>query len=217
MKPQLLIACDFDGTVTRQDTLVEILDRFGSAQWRKTQDQVVAGALSIREGLQQEMGTVQADEATLREFLKDRIELAAGFPSFFRKMRRLGVPLVLLSGGFDLCVETVMTQAGLWPAPVLANRLSRKNGSWQVEYPYPSAACSACGHCNADPIRAWNQRGYVTVFAGNGVTDRCAAPEAGLTFAKDELGDWCRTQGIPYVPFGTFEDLDRELTGRGWI
>ncbi|MCM8812149.1 MAG: HAD-IB family phosphatase [Candidatus Omnitrophica bacterium] len=217
MKQPLLIACDFDGTVTKQDTLVEILDRYGSASWRSVQDQVVAGTLSIREGLRQEMSSVRADLHQLKNLLSERVALDAGFPPFFSRMRNSGIPVVLLSGGFDLCVETVMQRHGLWPVPYLANRLVRDNGSWRVEYPHPSAACDNCGHCKADAVKAWKEQGYFTVFVGNGVTDRCAAEVAGLTFAKDELAAWCATQKIPAVAYATFHDIEADLNRRGWL
>ena len=217
MKQQLLIAVDFDGTVTRQDTLVEILDRYGSPHWRQVQAKVISGAVSIREGLQAEMGSVRADLSDLKRLLTDRVELDPGFPAFLKTMRAAGIPLIVLSGGFDLCVETVLAKAGLWPLPYLANRLIRSNDSWTVEFPYSSITCSACGHCKGDPIRGWNQQGYTTVFVGNGVTDRCAAVAAKLTFAKDELESWCRSQKIPALSFQTFSDVQQELTRRDWL
>ena len=217
MKTQLLIACDFDGTVTRQDTLVEILDLYGSARWREIQNEVVSGKLSIREGLQAEMGAVRANLEQIKDLLANRVELEPSFQPFLRKMRGLGIPLILLSGGFDLCVEAVLTNAGLWPLPFLANRLRRHNGCWAVEFPYPSPNCSACGHCKGDPIRGWNQQGFTTIFVGNGVTDHCAAQQAKLTFAKEELLSWCQTQAIPAVSFRTFDDVDGELIQRGWL
>jgi len=213
----LLIACDFDGTVTRQDTLVEILNRFGSAGWHDVQKRVVSGEISIREGLQAEMGSVRASPEELKSILADQVEVDPGFPGFLRKMRHQGIPLVCLSGGFDLCIETVLAKAGLWPLPYLANRLVRGNGSWHVEFPYPSSHCQACGHCKGDPIRVWNRQGYSTIFVGNGVTDRCAARNAKLTFAKDELHSWCQANGIPSVPYQTFEEIEAELTRRGWL
>ncbi len=217
MKPNILISCDFDGTITRNDTLVEILDQYGSPRWREVQAKVVSGEMTIREGLQREMGSIQADMEQIKQLLKTRVELDPGFPAFFQEMRTLGVPVIILSGGFDLCVETVMGRHGLWPVPYLANRLHQINGSWEVEYPYPSAACSACGHCKGDPIREWNRQGYTTVFIGNGVTDRCAALEASVTFAKDELGSWCRTQKIAAVAFKSFTEIREELAHRGWL
>ncbi|MBI3322426.1 MAG: HAD-IB family phosphatase [Candidatus Omnitrophica bacterium] len=217
MKPQLLIGCDFDGTVTLQDTLVEILDRYGSPEWRQVQERVVAGELTIREGLRQEMATVRAGVEEVRALLAERVQVDPAFPGFLNRMRERGVPVILLSGGFDLCVETVMVKSGAWPIPFLANRLRKDNGSWEVEFPYPSAACEACGHCKGDPIRAWKEQGYTAVFAGNGVTDRCGALAADLTFAKDELGTWCAGRGIAALSFDTFADIEEELKERGWI
>lgn len=217
MKPQLLVACDFDGTITRQDTLVEILNRYGSPTWTQVQDRVVSGQVSIREGLQTEMGSVRATREQLELLLAERIELDPTFPVFLDRMRRRGVPVVLLTGGFDLCVETVLARSGLWPVPYLANRLIPSNGSWQVDFPYASLTCTACGHCKGDPMRNWRSQGYSTVFVGNGVTDRCAAEEAHLTFAKDELETWCRSKQIPAVPFKDFNDIQEELTKREWL
>jgi len=217
MKQPLLIACDFDGTVTKHDTLVEILDRYGSPQWRRVQEKVVSGEMSIREGLRQEMGSVRAGPEEIRELLQTRVELDPGFPPFYTETRALGIPVVILSGGFDLCVETVMEKQGIWPIPYLANRLSRIDGSWRVEYPYPSETCADCGHCKGDPIREWNAKGYATVFVGNGVTDRCAVLNATLTFAKDELESWCRSQKIAAVSFRTFHDVRQELKSRNLI
>ena len=215
--PSLLIACDFDGTVTRQDTLVEILNRFGAPGWRQIQDRVVAGDLSIREGLQAEMGSVRASPEELQQLLASRIQLEPSFPGFFSRMQAKGIPVVVVSGGFDLCVETVMARAGLWPIPFLANRLCRSNGSWTVDFPYPSLTCTECGHCKGDPIRTWRAQGYTTVFVGNGVTDRCGAQTADLTFAKDELQSWCRSQNIPSIAYQTFTDVQQELEDRGWL
>ncbi|MBI3318319.1 MAG: HAD-IB family phosphatase, partial [Candidatus Omnitrophica bacterium] len=115
----LLIACDFDGTVTRQDTLVEILDRFGSPAWREVQKKVVSGSLSIREGLQTEIGSVRASREEVISLLASRVEVDSSFPGFLHEMRLKGVPVVCLSGGFDLCVETVLKKANLWPLPTL--------------------------------------------------------------------------------------------------
>jgi len=229
MKPQLLVACDFDGTVTRQDTLVEILNRFGSPAWTQVQERVVSGEISIREGLKSEMGSVRASREELERLLAERIDLDPTFPGFLRQMRVRGIPVVLITGGFDLCVEAVMAQSGLWPVPFLANRLrqaddspgphggSQAGAGWQVDFPYPSLTCTACGHCKGDPIRSWRAQGYTTVFAGNGVTDRCGAEAASLTFAKEELDQWCRREGVPAVEFKNFDDIQEELKRREWL
>lgn len=215
----ILIACDFDGTITRQDTLVEILNRYGNPRWREVQQKVVCGDLSIREGLTQEMGGVQASEEELKSLLVSSVEIEPTFPPFLEQMRKKGVPVILLTGGFDLCVETVLKKSKLGPIPYLANRLAQTNGSgrWTVEFPFPSAVCQDCGHCKGEAIRSWNAQGYTTVFVGNGVTDRCPALAATLTFAKSELADWCSAQKIAWLPFASFKEIEAELERRGWV
>ena len=217
MIPKLLIACDFDGTVTQQDTLVEILNRYGASDWGQIQTQVVSGEISIRQGLEQEMGSVNASPQELETLLKTQVQLDPNFGSFYQRMRTQGIPVVLLSGGFDLCVEIVMRREGLWPVPYLANRLKPVEGSWQVEFPFPSVSCQDCGHCKGDPIRTWSAQGYTVVFVGNGVTDRCGASAASFTFAKDELSHWCKQEGIPTAPFETFRDIEETLQEKGWL
>jgi len=217
MKPSVLVACDFDGTVTRQDTLVEILNRYGAPGWKEIQARVVSGALSIREGLKQEMATVRASQAELETLLRTEVQLDLAFPAFLKRMQAQGIPVVLLSGGFNLCVEAVMRASGLWPVPYLANRIEQVDDTWQVEFPYPSATCQDCGHCKADPIRTWNTQGYTTLFVGNGVTDRCPAKAATHTFAKDELSCWCKQEGITTLPFETFEDIEKTMQVKGWL
>lgn len=214
MKSPLLIACDFDGTVTREDTLVELLNRFGDPHWPDVQRRVVSGELSIREGLERQMGSLKANPQQVTQLLEERITVEPSFLPFLDALRARGIPVILLSGGFDLCIETVMRRTGVWPLPYLANRLRRQNGTWKVEFPYPSLHCQACGHCKADPLRTWNRQGYTTVFVGNGVTDRCPARVANLTFAKEELGRWCQAEGISVAAYESFDTIMRELERR---
>jgi len=222
MKPQLLIACDFDGTVTQQDTLVEILDRYGAPDWRQIQDQVVSGALSIREGLAQEMATVNADATSLKTLLANQINIDPTFLSFFKLMQLKGIPVILLTGGFDFCVETVLDRQPMGPIPYLSNRLiptdhAGSQNNWQIEFPFPSERCQDCGYCKADPILDWKDQGYTTIFIGNGVTDRCPTQVADLAFAKDELLSWSQSEGVPALAFTTFNDVEQEMRSREWI
>ncbi len=45
------------------------------------------------------------------------------------------------------------------------------------------------------------------VYIGDGYSDTCPAAKADLVFAKDVLYEYCREQGIPAVPFNSFQDI----------
>ena len=59
--------------------------------------------------------------------------------------------------------------------------------------------------------------GAVTVFIGDGFSDRHAAKCADVVFAKDKLASFCEQASIPYAPFDTLStvatDIKRLLGG----
>jgi 2-hydroxy-3-keto-5-methylthiopentenyl-1-phosphate phosphatase len=55
-------------------------------------------------------------------------------------------------------------------------------------------------------------RGYApVVFIGDGDSDRHAVACAEIVFAKKSLAQFCASRNIPYIPFETFSDVQREL------
>jgi hypothetical protein len=51
------------------------------------------------------------------------------------------------------------------------------------------------------------------VFIGDGVSDLPAARQADVLFARRglRLEEYCKENNIPYIPFDTFADIQREL------
>ena len=45
--------------------------------------------------------------------------------------------------------------------------------------------------------------GAVTVFVGDGISDRYAVTCADIVFAKDKLAAYCEGASIPYAPYDT--------------
>jgi 2-hydroxy-3-keto-5-methylthiopentenyl-1-phosphate phosphatase len=60
-----------------------------------------------------------------------------------------------------------------------------------------------------------NSAGAVTVFVGDGMSDRYAAACANVVFAKDKLAAFCDNASIPYTPYDTLavvaEGIERWL------
>ena len=56
--------------------------------------------------------------------------------------------------------------------------------------------------------------GYYVVYIGNGLSDRCPSKYADLVFAKGELLDYCREEGVESTQFQNFRDIERELLRR---
>ncbi|RME18936.1 MAG: hypothetical protein D6800_14980, partial [Candidatus Zixiibacteriota bacterium] len=55
------------------------------------------------------------------------------------------------------------------------------------------------------------------VFVGDGYSDACAARRADVLYAKKDLAEYCRAEKIAYTLYDTFEDVARDLMGRGLL
>jgi 2-hydroxy-3-keto-5-methylthiopentenyl-1-phosphate phosphatase len=49
-------------------------------------------------------------------------------------------------------------------------------------------------------------------FVGDGSTDRYGALYADVVFAKDHLAETCTRDGVPFVPWMSFDDVRARLT-----
>ena len=57
----LLIACDFDGTITQRDTLHLIVEEFGTrGLWDTIEPRLRSGEVTLEEAMQEEFATVRA-------------------------------------------------------------------------------------------------------------------------------------------------------------
>ena len=75
------------------------------------------------------------------------------------------------------------------------------------------------GHDKGAALQMARQAGYATVFAGDGLSDRRAAVEADLVFAKAGLARFCAAESIPFEEFKDFSQVQdfmvRELEQKG--
>ncbi len=205
-----VILCDFDGTITTQDTLVRILDKFARPDWRIIEKKVRNFRIGCKAGLIEEFALC-SPEATTKEnilrFLNAEIQIDPYFKDFLRFCKGLDYEFVITSGGFSLCIDAILKKYGIENLPYYANKLLFKKEGLAIEYPYPSDKCDACGNCKTMHLKRYKQSGYYCIYIGDSTTDRCPAKYADLVFAKGHLSKYCAGQNIKHIPFNTFADI----------
>lgn len=78
--PELVIACDFDGTITEHDTLNLLVRRYGDGSvWDAMEPDVRAGRTSVEHAMQAEFATVRVDEAEAVRWVRAHAGVRAGF------------------------------------------------------------------------------------------------------------------------------------------
>lgn len=212
MSPQtsIRIICDFDGTITQQDTTDLVLEQLADRSWAVLQDAWLAGKLSGADCMTGQIALIGGSQADLEAVL-DSVQLDPGFLDFVVWCERQALPIQIVSDGVDQFIARILARHGLQRLPVTSNRLVGTPGAWRLETPWRSADCLAgLGVCKC-AAAAERQAPGAMVFVGDGRSDFCVAAQADILFAKGALADHAATRGRAYYPFVTFDDVRRRL------
>lgn len=200
------ILCDFDGTVSVEDVIDSLLDRFGQPGWEVLERAWREGRIGSRECMAGQVELLQASRAELDEHLAG-LWIDHAFPDFVAMTRALGVPLRIVSDGLDYAIHRILARYGLDDLPLAANHLAPgiPPRQWRLTSPFQASGCRS-GTCKCASVEQARQGGLKTLLIGDGASDFCAADRADFVFAKHRLIEHCRAAGIAYVPINGFEE-----------
>ena len=197
------LVLDWDGTVTEEDTLHRVVERFGDVAVYEHAESELGRTMTLNEVIAEEFATVTAPLDEVVAWLLEDTRVRPGFAELAREYR----PLVL-SSGFHELIEPLLDREGLRDAVELrANRLDPRADGWRVLF-RARAQCASCGEaCKRSDLP---QDGEV-VYAGDGHSDYCAALAADRVFATGSLARWLEKRGVPFRPLTDFFALAEEL------
>jgi 2,3-diketo-5-methylthio-1-phosphopentane phosphatase len=206
------VICDFDGTVTRQDTTDWVLEHLADPRWRILQDDWLAGRIDGAECMRGQIALIGGSDADLGAVL-DQVELDPGFPGFVDWAEAAGIPLSIASDGVDYFIARILGRHGLERLPVTTNRLSGAPGARRLDHPAKPATClSGSGVCKcAASEGALSEGGGPMVYVGDGRSDFCVSDRADILFAKGALAAYAAERGRSYHAFDTFHDVRHAL------
>ncbi|MBI4398421.1 MAG: MtnX-like HAD-IB family phosphatase [Candidatus Omnitrophica bacterium] len=212
----MILFTDFDGTITQQDVLDEVLTRFASSEWLEIEKQWVSGAIGSLDCLRAQMALVQARTSDI-ETLLDSIEIDPTFESFLTFCFTREIPLRIVSDNFQWFIRHILNKnfpdyaAILKTVPIFANEVKMMGTRLEFGFPYSGGACThGCATCKAEIIRkARETENDEVIFIGDGMSDRFGARQADLVFAKSHLLEYCHREGIEVIPFEQFSKIQR--------
>jgi 2,3-diketo-5-methylthio-1-phosphopentane phosphatase len=201
------ILCDFDGTISVEDVIDSLLDRYGRPGWERLEQDWRAGRIGSRACMSGQVALLDMCREELDAHLAE-VWIDHAFPGFVAQARALGVSIQVVSDGLDYAIERILRRYGLDHLPVAANHLAPgvPPQRWQLSSPFQAPGC-ASGTCKCACVaqaRAGGARR--TLLIGDGASDFCAADRVDFVFAKHRLIEHCRAAGIPYAPITGFED-----------
>ena len=212
---KLFIACDFDGTITRNDTLHLIVARYGEpGLWEAIEPRLRAGELTLEQAMQEEFAGVRATPEQVRELVLREAGLRAGFSEFVAWARDRGHRLVVLSSGFRSVIDAVLERWGLGHLEVASHEAEFTPRGTRLVWADRGERCAVCGRrCKRHDVRVRHD-GETLVLVGDGVSDRCVARMAEVVFARAHLSRDLTVDGVPFVSFEDFHEVREALEAR---
>jgi 2-hydroxy-3-keto-5-methylthiopentenyl-1-phosphate phosphatase len=191
-----MLALDWDGTCTVSDSLVEAIRVFGDpAVWRQ-------GFGSYGESLTAEVETIRASAGEVEAWAAASVVVRPGLHELVERYRP-----VIVSSGLPQLIRPVLEREGL-EVELRCNDAEPLPGGWRLHF-RDEVPCPVCGDmCKRRSLPA----GRPLVYAGDGISDRCAARAADRIFARGWLAGDLSAAGVAHEPFETLADVAAALS-----
>lgn len=204
----LLIACDFDGTITQHDTLHLIVEEFGTrGLWETIEPRLRSGEVTLEQAMQEEFATVRATPGQVIELVLRDAGLRPGLAELVRWAEAEGHRFIVFSSGFRTVIRATLEHWGLGHLEVVSHEALFSSDGCRLMWADRGETCVECGRrCKRHDLRG-RLRGERLVYIGDGISDRCGAGMADVVFARAHLARDLTAAGVPFVPFEDFVEV----------
>jgi len=192
---------DWDGTVTVQDSLVQVIHEFGDPALLDELEPRVGVDLTLHEEIALEFAAITSPLEDVVAWALEHVDVRPGL----HELAELRPTIV--SAGFLELIGPVLLREGV-ELPVLANTVEARPDGWVVHW-RDEAVCATCG----EPCKRGGLAGEPYVYVGDGYSDRCAALAADRVFARDSLAAFLRGRGASFEEFEDLRDVATLVRG----
>jgi 2-hydroxy-3-keto-5-methylthiopentenyl-1-phosphate phosphatase len=190
------LVLDWDGTCTVADSLVEAIRTFGDpAVFERS-------FASYGESLTAEVATIRASADEVSSWAAEHVRVRPGFRELVESRRP-----VIVSSGLPQLILPVLAREQVGPE-LLCNGAEPRPDGWRLRF-RDEGLCPVCGDkCKRRSLPEERPLAY----AGDGISDRCAALAADRVFARGWLARHLDGLAIPYEPFESLHDVAAALS-----
>ncbi|RAS72190.1 2-hydroxy-3-keto-5-methylthiopentenyl-1-phosphate phosphatase [Priestia endophytica] len=209
----LILFCDFDGTITSKDNIIEIMKKFAPEEWVTLKDQVLAEEIAIKDGVGKMFNLLPSSlKEDMTEYVLENAQIRDGFSEFVLYAKEHNIPLYIVSGGIDFFVHPILSPY-IEKGFIYCNEGDFSGENVKIRWPHScdSQCNNGCGCCKPSLLRTLQKDEAFTIVIGDSVTDLQAAKQADYVIARDYLLEKCEKLELPHASFDTFYDVISEI------
>ncbi|TEY47429.1 hypothetical protein BOTCAL_0305g00130 [Botryotinia calthae] len=225
-KRKIICFSDFDGTIFMQDTGHVLFDSYGCGEERRQilDEQIKTGERSFRDVSEEMWGSLRVPFEDGFAIMEKALEIDPDFQKFHRFCIDNNIPFNVISAGLKPVLRKVLDkflgEEESKRIQIVANEaeISEDGSQWKPVWRHDTEL----GHDKALSITEARELAQLEcedgtipliVFIGDGVSDLPAARQADVLFARRglRLEEYYVEHKIPYIPFDTFADIQKEV------
>ena len=201
------VVCDFDGTISKNDTFDQLLERYADPHWQNIEADWLNGKIGTGECMSKQMALVNVEKAELDNFLS-RIQIDINFVKFVKFCKSLNIEVSIASDGVDYLIKSILKNYKIDSLNFASNKLIFKdNNKYQLEFKKKTDLCdSGSMVCKCSVVQGLKNNKKI-IYVGDGFSDLCVSNHVDLVIAKSSLLAHCIKNKLPHYPFYDFSDV----------
>lgn len=213
-KRKNVILCDFDGTITVQDTAEWILEKHATGDWRDLDDRYVRGEIELLECMQQQFALVTAEKSVILEELDRSIVIRDGIKELVDVGLVYGARTIIVSAGIDFVIEHFIRRLGLEKkVSIYSARTNEVSG--RLSFQFPPLVIHESTTFKDDLVRQMRRDGFDVAYFGDGMpdTEACAISDHRFAVKGRRLEMELGKRGLAFSSFTDFNQVLPYLSG----
>lgn len=185
---QIAICCDFDGTITLEDTGKVLLTSLTDKDWQFYDKLVINGEIGTREALVNQWGMIEKTSLDEINMLVDKIKIDPTFIDFYNWVKEKNFKFIIVSDGFKSYINRIFKnhQIHIPEEDIKANDM--KLIANKISLDFLTSECSHdCANCKFSHVQKIKNQNFKIIYIGDGLSDIFPAQRlADVVFAKEE-------------------------------
>ena len=201
-----IVFCDFDGTITAEETFVGMLKQFATLPYDDIKTQVIDRQLSLGDGVRKLVESIPSEcYPDILTYVRTK-PLRKGFTKLLDLLHLHRIPFVVISGGL---IDSVTTRLEAYKEKITAMHAARIDATGP--YLRVSSEYEGVDGLVSKPRVAKNYEVDESAVIGDGVTDFNLARTATIVYARDLLAQHLDTKKLTYIKWRDFRDIRHSL------
>ena len=201
------IICDFDGTISKNDTFDQLLERYANPIWQDIEAEWLTGKIGTGECMSRQMALINVEKAELDNWLS-HIQIDKNFIHFVKFCKNIGIDISIASDGVDYIIKNILKNYQLDFIKFTSNKLVfKKDGKYELNFDEKSVLCESGSMVCKCSVAQKEKNNKKIIYIGDGFSDFCISNNVDLVIAKSNLLAYCIKNNLPHYPFYDFSDV----------